>query len=282
MSKDLYFENNSNINMNNNNNVFSNNSSYNDLKVKLNRNSSNKKNNIINKVNIQNGKEEIENKSTRKDLTYVDKFKFIKDCLQKVKEKELNENTELNDLKQYEKTFLSKIKELKDDISELTKKIDEVKIAKMEVDKKIKNKGIVPKANLLKYGEIDAEMNEENEDRYLINEGLKNEIKQINGEMKEIGEEIKIMSEQSLDIHEDIATLKKKCDNLIKNNLFVKKNIQIKEKELLRITLNNKKINDKINQQEINSEKFLKKIDKWANKESNIKYNNSFDANDAQ
>ena len=41
----------------------------------------------------------------------------------------------MSDLKQYENNFLSKIKELKEDITGLTKKIDEVRIAKNEVDK---------------------------------------------------------------------------------------------------------------------------------------------------
>ena len=46
------------------------------------------------------------------------------------------------------------------------------------------------------------------------------------------------------------------------------------------MTLENKKINNKIEQQEINSEKFLKEIEEWANKESNIKYNNLLDVHD--
>lgn len=276
MSKDLYFENNSNINnANKNNNVFTSNSSFNDSKFKINMNA----NNINSNNNVKSQSDKLEKKSSRKDLSYIDKFKFIKDCLKKVQEREMNEFTELSDLKQYEKTFVSKIDELKEDIAGLTKKIDEVKIAKLEVDKKIKNKEVYLKKKLNReWG--DVEMNEEKEGIYLINEGLQNEIDKMNNEMKELGEEIQVMSEQSLDTHQDIETLKINCNELIKNNLILRKTIQKKEKELAKITLDNKKINDKINQQEINSEKFLKQIETWANKESNIKYNNLFDIHD--
>ena len=276
MSKDLYFENNSNINnANKNNNVFTSNSSFNDSKFKINMNA----NNINSNNNVKSQSDKLEKKSSRKDLSYIDKFKFIKDCLKKVQEREMNEFTELSDLKQYEKTFVSKIDELKEDIAGLTKKIDEVKIAKLEVDKKIKNKEVYLKKKLNReWG--DVEINEEKEGIYLINEGLQNEIDKMNNEMKELGEEIQVMSEQSLDTHQDIETLKINCNELIKNNLILRKTIQKKEKELAKITLDNKKINDKINQQEINSEKFLKQIETWANKESNIKYNNLFDIHD--
>lgn len=276
MSKDLYFENNSNINnANKNNNVFTSNSSFNDSKFKINMNA----NNINSNNNVKSQSDKLEKKSSRKDLSYIDRFKFIKDCLKKVQEREMNEFTELSDLKQYEKTFVSKIDELKEDIAGLTKKIDEVKIAKLEVDKKIKNKEVYLKKKLNReWG--DVEMNEEKEGIYLINEGLQNEIDKMNNEMKELGEEIQVMSEQSLDTHQDIETLKINCNELIKNNLILRKTIQKKEKELAKITLDNKKINDKINQQEINSEKFLKQIETWANKESNIKYNNLFDIHD--
>ena len=70
------------------------------------------------------------------------------------------------------------------------------------------------------------------------------------------------------------------CEELIRNNLYIKKNIQKKEKKLARLTSDTKKINDKITQQEQNSEKFLKDIERWANKESRIKYNNLLDVHD--
>ena len=181
MSKDLYFENNSNINnANKNNNVFTSNSSFNDSKFKINMNA----NNINSNNNVKSQSDKLEKKSSRKDLSYIDRFKFIKDCLKKVQEREMNEFTELSDLKQYEKTFVSKIDELKEDIAGLTKKIDEVKIAKLEVDKKIKNKEVYLKKKLNReWG--DVEMNEEKEGIYLINEGMQNEIDKMNNEMKE-------------------------------------------------------------------------------------------------
>ena len=285
-SNDLDFENNSNMNNNNNNNnnmnVFSSNSSFNNSKLKMNMNlnvnTSNNQNNNNQNNNNKSSQELVEKKSTLRDLAYVDKFKFIKDCLKKVEDRELHEYTEMSDLKQYEKTFLSKISELKEDIIGLTKKIDEVKIAKIEVDKKIKNKEVFLNKKLNKNGE--NSMDEENEDIYLKIDGLKNDIDKMNNEMKELGEEIQVMSEQSLDTHQDIESLKKNCDELIKSNFILKKNIQKKEKELAKINLDNKKINDKINQQEINSEKFLKEIEKWANKKPRFKYNNLFDVHD--
>ena len=286
-SRDLEFVNNSKSN-NNNLNVFSSNSSFNNSKLKMNNSNvnNNNNNNINNNSNNNNNnnnkssQDSVDRRSTLKDLTYVDKFKFIKDCLKKVEDRELNEYTEMSDLKQYEKTFLSKIKELKDDICELTNKIYEVKIAKSEVDKKIKYKEIFLNKKLSKSGE--SSMDEENEDIYLKMDKIKSDIESMNNEMKELGDEIQVMSEQSLDTHQDIESLKKKSDELIKNNFGLIKNIQKKEKLLAKMTLDNKKLNDKITQQEINSEKFLKGIEKWANKKSNVKYNNLFDVQDEQ
>ena len=265
------FSNNSNINHNKNNNILTSNSSFNDSKYQININ-----------INSKNKKthSDLEKKSSRKDLNYLDKFKFIKDCIKNVQEREIHEDTELSDLKEYEKTFLSKITELKEDIAGLTKKIDEVKIAKNEVERKIKIKEVYLKKKLNRIVEDNPEMNEENEDIFLVNEGLQNEIDKINNEMKELGEEIQVMSEQSLDTHQNIEILKKNCDELIKTNLILRKKIQKKERELAKINLDNKKINDKISQQEVNSEKFLKEIEKWSKKESSIKYNNLFDIHD--
>ena len=277
MSNDLNFDNNSNI-KDNNNNEFSSNSSFNDSKLKINMNNNNKtsKKNST-KKSFQ---EDLNNKSNVKDLSYIDKYKFIKDCLQKVQDREMKEDTELSDLKQYEKTFLSKIQELKDDITNLNKKVNEARIAKSEVDKAIKLKEHFLKKKISKYTEDDSEINEKNEDFDEINEKIEEDIEKINSEMKEIGDEIQVMSEQSLDTHQEIENLKKKCDDLFRNNQNLKKTIQKKEKELGKITLENKKINDKIEQQEINSEKFLKEIEKWANKESSIKYNNLLEIHD--
>ena len=274
MSKDFGSEN-SNIKMNNNNELSSN--SFNDSKLKMNMNINKKS---IKQTTKKSSQEDIENKSSAKDLSYIDKFKFIKDCIQKVQNREMREDTELSDLKQYEKTFLSKIQELKDDIIDLTKKVNEARIAKTEVDKQIKLKEYFLKKKLSKYADEDSQINEENEDLGALNEKLEDDIEKIKNEMKEIGDEIQIMSEQSLDTHQDIENLKKNCDELIRNNHNLKKIIQKKEKQLARMTLENKKINNKIEQQEINSEKFLKEIEEWANKESNIKYNNLLDVHD--
>ena len=79
------------------------------------------------------------------------------------------------------------------------------------------------------------------------------------------------MSEQSLESHQNIEFLKKKNEDLIKNNMALEKRIKKKEKELDRITLDNKKLNNKIIIQEQNSENFLRQIEKWANKKSYIK-----------
>ena len=125
-------------------------------------------------------------------------------------------------------------------------------------------------------------MDEENEDIYLKMDEIRNDIEAMNNEMKELGDEIQVMSEQSLDTHQDIESLKKKCEELIKSNFGLTKNIQKKEKILAKMTLDNKKLNDKITQQEINSEKFLKDIEKWANKKSSVKYNILFDVQDEQ
>ena len=94
--------------------------------------------------------------------------------------------------------------------------------------------------------------------------------------MQKLGEGIQIMNEESLDIYHDIETLKKNCDDLIRNNLNLKKTIIRKEKELAKVDLEIKKINDKIYQQEINSELFLKDIEKWANKESSARNSNLY------
>ena len=57
--------------------------------------------------------------------------------------------------------------------------------------------------------------------------------------------------------------------------MALEKRIKKKEKELDKIILDNKKLNNKIASQEQNSENFLRQIEKWANKQSYIKNNNN-------
>ena len=57
--------------------------------------------------------------------------------------------------------------------------------------------------------------------------------------------------------------------------MALEKRIKKKEKELDKIILDNKKLNNKIASQEQNSENFLRQIEKWANKQSYIKNNDN-------
>jgi chromosome segregation ATPase len=204
------------------------------------------------------------------------KFKFIKDCIKKVQDRETNEKQIFNDMKEEEKQYLIKIDELKNEINDLTKKIDGVKITKIEVDRKIRNKEVFLNKKLTKNADGNEEMDDSNDDISQKNTELKEEINSINNEMQKLEEGIKIMTEESLEIYQDIENLKKNCDDLVRNNLNLKKTIIRKEKELAKADLEIKKINDKIYQQEKNSESFLKEIEKWANKESSVKNSNIY------
>ena len=204
------------------------------------------------------------------------KFKFIKDCIKKVQDREISEKQIFNDMKEEEKQYLIKIDELKNEINDLTKKIDGVKITKIEVDRKIRNKEVFLNKKLTKNSDGNEEMDDSNDDISQKNTELKEEINSINNEMQKLEEGIKIMTEESLEIYQDIENLKKNCDDLVRNNLNLKKTIIRKEKELAKADLEIKKINDKIYQQEKNSESFLKEIEKWANKESSVKNSNIY------
>lgn len=204
------------------------------------------------------------------------KFKFIKDCIKKVQDREISEKQIFNDMKEEEKQYLIKIDELKNEINDLTKKIDGVKITKIEVDRKIRNKEVFLNKKLTKNADGNEEMDDSNDDISQKNTELKEEINSINNEMQKLEEGIKIMTEESLEIYQDIENLKKNCDDLVRNNLNLKKTIIRKEKELAKADLEIKKINDKIYQQEKNSESFLKEIEKWANKESSVKNSNIY------
>ena len=204
------------------------------------------------------------------------KFKFIKDCIKKVQDREISEKQIFNDMKEEEKQYLIKIDELKNEINDLTKKIDGVKITKIEVDRKIRNKEVFLNKKLTKNADGNEEMDDSNDDISQKNTELKEEINSINNEMQKLEEGIKIMTEESLEIYQDIENLKKNCDDLVRNNLNLKKTIIRKEKELAKADLEIKKINDKIYQQEKNSESFLKEIEKWANKESSAKNSNIY------
>ena len=204
------------------------------------------------------------------------KFKFIKDCIKKVQDREISEKQIFNDMKEEEKQYLIKIDELKNEINDLTKKIDGVKITKIEVDRKIRNKEVFLNKKLTKNADGNEEMDDSNDDISQKNTELKEEINSINNEIQKLEEGIKIMTEESLEIYQDIENLKKNCDDLVRNNLNLKKTIRRKEKELAKADLEIKKINDKIYQQEKNSESFLKEIEKWANKESSVKNSNIY------
>ena len=204
------------------------------------------------------------------------KFKFIKDCIKKVQDREISEKQIFNDMKEEEKQYLIKIDELKNEINDLTKKIDGVKITKIEVDRKIRNKEVFLNKKLTKNADGNEEMDDSNDDISQKNTELKEEINSIKNEMQKLEEGIKIMTEESLEIYQDIENLKKNCDDLVRKNLNLKKTIIRKEKELAKADLEIKKINDKIYQQEKNSESFLKEIEKWANKESSVKNSNIY------
>ena len=179
----------SNITNNNNNNIgFSRHTSFTNSKLE---------------INLK------ENDNNFKDLTQIDKFNFIKNCIKKAEEREKEETMEMNDLKLYEKTFLSKINELKLDIGETTRKIDEVKIAREEVERKLKNKKIFLE---IKMGKLIVEDNNHKtiEEIQQINEQLENDIIEKNKEMEIIKKDIEQMSEQSLESHQNIEFLKKK------------------------------------------------------------------------
>ena len=203
------------------------------------------------------------------------KFKFIKDCIKKVQDREISEKQKFNDIKEEEKKYEIRIDELKNEINDLTRRIDEVKILKIEVDRKIRNKEVFLNKKLTKNDDSE-DVDDSNDDICQKNTELKEEINSINNEMQKLGEGIQIMTDQSLEIYQDIEILKKGCDDLIRDNLNLKKTIIRKEKELAKASLENKKINDKISQQEINSEQFLKDVERWANKESSVRDSNMY------
>ena len=258
MSKKVKSNNTSNTNINNNNNInniskgYSNNSSFINSKIEIN---SNEKDNNF------------------KDFTQMDKYNFIKNCIKKVEKREQEEEIKINDLKTLEKTYLSKINKIKDEITETSRNIDEIKIAREDVEQKLKNKKVFLEIKMGKV--IDDNNNKKTmEEIKQINEGLQNDINNMNDEINDMEKEIVTMSEQSLETHKDIDKLKKKSEDLIRNNMALEKRIVRKQKELEKITLDIKKLNDKISYQEINSENFLRDIEKWANKESYLKMDN--------
>ena len=163
---------------------------------------------------------------------------------------------------------------MKNEINDLTKKYDEIKIAKIEVDRKIRNKEVFLNKKLTNNADGSEDADESNDDICQKNSELKEEINSINNEIQKIGEGIKMMGDQSLDIYQDIEILKKDCDDLVRTNLNLRKTIIRKDKELAKADLDIKKVKGKISQQEINSKLFLKNIEKWANKESSVRNSN--------
>ena len=254
---------------------------------KSNNNKDNNKinNDYSNHSSFMNSKNDINSYSKEnnfKDFTQMDKFNFIQQCIKKVAKREQEEQAEINDLKSYEITILSKIKTFKEEIDILTRKIDETKIERENVEKNLKNKKVFLEAKMGK--EIDENNNKKTmEEIHEINEGLKNDIEDINKEMELVKKDIEEMSEQSLETHQDIDKLKEKCEELIRGNMALEKRIKKKEKELEKINLDNKKLNDKIGYQELNSENFLKQIEKWANKKTSSENNKySYDGQQEQ
>ena len=69
-----------------------------------------------------------------------------------------------------------------------------------------------------------------------------------------------------METYQEIEQLKKDCDGLVKKNILLKKNIEKKKKELKKLDLENNKINNKVEQQRKNINKFLRDIERWANK----------------
>lgn len=251
MSKKTNSNNSSNSKINNNNNNFSQNSSFINSKLEINPQ---------------------EKDNSFKDLTQIDKFIFIQNCMKKASQRDQEEYMEINDLKLNEKALLAKINELKADINETTRNIDEIKIAREDIDRKLKNKKVFLENRMGKT--IDDNNKKTMEEINRINEDLENDILDINNEMEMIKKDIEFMSKKSIETHQNIDLLKKKCEDLIKNNISTEKRIIKKEKELKKITLDTTKIENKIYNQDLNSQIFLKQIEKWANKKSSIKNNN--------
>ena len=196
-----------------------------------------------------------------------DKFKFIKDCIKRVEKRKEKENIGYNDLKIYENTYEAKINELKKNILELTRKIDEVRIAKTNVDKQIRMKEVFVETNYNK---------NKNKNLDGVEDELKNDIQNIGKEIDAIKSNINNMAEESIDLQPDIEKLKINIDEVIKNNNTMRTENKNKGKKLTKIILENKKLKDSIRQQEINSHNFLKEIEKMANKKSEIKYDPAF------
>ena len=251
MSKKQKFNDKSNTNTKNNNNIdYSNNSSF-----------------INSKIDSK------EKDINFKNLTQTDKFNFIKNCINKAQTRDFDEITKMSGMKSLEKKYVSSIEILKEEINQITKKIDVIIIKREEAEKKLKNKRVFLETRMGK--PIEEEDNKKTtEEIKEINKVLENDIQDYNNEIEMIKKEIEVMSNYSLEIHNTVESLKKKKEDLIKNNLFLEKRNEIKNKELKRLTSDIEKIKRKIEYQDLNSEIFLKNIEKWANKKSVI---NSYD-----
>ena len=257
MSKKQKFNDKSNTNTKNNNNIdYSNNSSF-----------------INSKIDSK------EKDINFKNLTQTDKFNFIKNCINKAQTRDFDEITKMSGMKSLEKKYISSIEILKEEINQITKKIDVIIIKREEAEKKLKNKRVFLETRMGK--PIEEEDNKKTtEEIKEINKVLENDIQDYNNEIEMIKKEIEVMSNYSLEIHNTVESLKKKKEDLIKNNLFLEKRNEIKNKELKRLTSDIEKIKRKIEYQDLNSEIFLKNIEKWANKKSVINSNDNDNEND--
>ena len=210
-----------------------------------------------------------EKETNFKNFTQSDKINFVKNCINKAENRYMEEMTKMSELKSLEKNYISKIDKLKEDIDEMTKQIDVVIIKKEEAERKLKNKKVFLEVNMGKIIEENQEKKTAEEIRE-INKGLESDIKDINNEIEMVKKEIEVMSDYSLELNDTVEQLKKKKEDLIKNNMTLQKRVESKKKDFKRINLDIQKIKNKTEYQDLNSEMFLRNLEKWANKKSII------------
>ena len=259
MSKILKSNNTSKLNNKSNNNI------KNDDNFELLNDSS-----FINSKGEMNLKLETNSKEKEtnfRNFTQSDKLNFIKNCINKAENRYMDEMTKMNDMKSLEEQYISSIDLLKKDIDQVTQQIDVVILKREEAERKLKNKKVFLEVNMGK----EIEENEEKKTAHEvqeINKVLQGDIKDIENEMEMVKKEIEVMSHYSLELNDSIENLKKKREDLLKNNTTLQKRIDTKLKELKKIKLDIKKIENRTEYQDLNNEIFLRNIEKWANKKS--------------
>ena len=208
-----------------------------------------------------------EKETNFRNFTQSDKLNFIKNCINKAENRYMGEMTKMNDMKSLEEQYISSIDLLKKDIDQVTQQIDVVILKREEAERKLKNKKVFLEVNMGK----EIEENEEKKTAHEvqeINKVLQGDIKDIENEMEMVKKEIEVMSHYSLELNDSIENLKKKREDLLKNNTTLQKRIDTKLKELKKIKLDIKKIENRTEYQDLNNEIFLRNIEKWANKKS--------------